>query len=71
MVPCTYCALRGFRAPSDSGPLMALTKLIIDRATYADPSRYPEGIDVVIVNGKVVLDEGKLTAERPGRALRR
>jgi len=44
---------------------------VVDRATYADPSRYPEGIDTVIVNGKVVLDEGKLTAERPGRPLRR
>ena len=44
---------------------------VIDRATYADPSRYPEGIDVVVVNGRVVVDEGRLTAERPGIALRR
>ena len=44
---------------------------VIDRATFADPSRYPEGVDIVVVNGKVVLDEGKLTAERPGRLLLR
>ena len=44
---------------------------VIDRATFADPNQYPVGIDVVVVNGKVVLDEGKLTAERPGVVLRR
>jgi N-acyl-D-aspartate/D-glutamate deacylase len=44
---------------------------VIDRATFADPSRYPDGIDVVVVNGKIVLDEGTLTPERPGRVLRR
>ncbi|HYZ87999.1 MAG TPA: amidohydrolase family protein, partial [Myxococcales bacterium] len=44
---------------------------VIDRATFADPNQYPVGIDVVVVNGKVVLDEGKLTAERPGIVLRR
>jgi N-acyl-D-amino-acid deacylase len=42
-----------------------------DVATYEDPLRYSVGIDTVIVNGKVVLDAGKMTAERPGRALRR
>jgi N-acyl-D-aspartate/D-glutamate deacylase len=41
-----------------------------DRATYLDPFQYNEGIEYVIVNGKVVLDRGKHTGERPGRALR-
>ena len=41
-----------------------------DVATYEDPLRYSEGIEHVIVNGKVVLDAGKLTAQRPGRILR-
>jgi dihydroorotase/N-acyl-D-amino-acid deacylase len=41
-----------------------------DLATYQEPLRYSEGIEYVIVNGKVVLDGGKLTAERPGRILR-
>jgi N-acyl-D-aspartate/D-glutamate deacylase len=44
---------------------------VIDRATYADPFRYSEGIEYVIVNGQVVLDQGKHTGARPGRALRR
>ncbi|MCH7624568.1 MAG: amidohydrolase family protein [Chloroflexi bacterium] len=41
------------------------------RAVRGDPKHYPVGIDYVIVNGKVVIDEGKNTGELPGRALRR
>jgi N-acyl-D-aspartate/D-glutamate deacylase len=43
---------------------------VIDRATYEEPFRYSEGIEYVIVNGKVVLERGKHTGARPGRALR-
>src|SRR5262245_42243662 len=42
-----------------------------DKATYAKPHQYSQGFDFVAVNGKLVVDEGKLTAARPGRALRR
>ncbi len=44
---------------------------VIDRSTYTDPFRYSEGIEYVIVNGEVVLDRGKHTGKRPGRALKR
>ena len=40
-----------------------------DVATYEKPLQYSEGITQVVVNGRVVLDEGKLTEERPGRPL--
>ncbi|HEY7427526.1 MAG TPA: D-aminoacylase [Gemmataceae bacterium] len=43
---------------------------VLDRATYTDPFRYSEGIEYVLVNGQVVLDKGKHTGARPGRALR-
>ena len=43
---------------------------IIDRSTYEEPFQYSEGIEYVIVNGQVVLDKGKHTGARPGRALR-
>jgi N-acyl-D-amino-acid deacylase len=43
---------------------------IVDRSTYTDPFQYSEGIEYVIVNGQVVLDEGQHTGARPGRALR-
>jgi N-acyl-D-amino-acid deacylase len=44
---------------------------IADRGTPADPAQAPVGIDVVVVNGQVVLDHGVETAARPGRALKR
>ena len=43
---------------------------VTDRSTYEDPFQYAEGIEHVIVNGQIVLDQGKPTAARPGRALR-
>jgi N-acyl-D-aspartate/D-glutamate deacylase len=44
---------------------------VIDKSTYTDPFHYGEGIEYVIVNGKVVLEKGRHTGARPGRALRR
>ncbi|MGL4555201.1 MAG: N-acyl-D-amino-acid deacylase family protein [Gemmataceae bacterium] len=43
---------------------------VIDRATYGDPFKYPEGIEHVIVNGVLVLEGGKPTGKKPGRVLR-
>ncbi len=43
---------------------------VIDHATYEKPFQYPDGIPYVIVNGKVVIDQGKHTGARPGRAIR-
>src|SRR5574340_485620 len=36
-----------------------------DKATYAQPHQYSEGLDFVIVNGVPVVDEGKLVDVRP------
>jgi len=44
---------------------------VADKATFEDPFQYPVGIDSVVVNGVVVLDEGKHTNARPGKVLRR
>jgi N-acyl-D-amino-acid deacylase len=43
---------------------------IRDTATYEDPRRLPEGIPYVIVNGTLVVDDGRRTDALPGRALR-
>jgi N-acyl-D-amino-acid deacylase len=43
---------------------------VADRATFTDPFQYPVGIPTVIVNGKVVLDNGRHTGERPGVVIR-
>ena len=40
-------------------------------ATKEDPHHYPVGIDYVVVNGRVVVDDGENTGVLPGRALRR
>ena len=37
-----------------------------DQATYADPHRYPTGIEHVMINGRFVIRSGALTGERPG-----
>ncbi len=44
---------------------------VADKATFEDPFQYPVGIDIVLVNGTVVLDEGKHTNARPGKILKR
>jgi N-acyl-D-amino-acid deacylase len=44
---------------------------VADKATFEDPFQYPVGIDTVLVNGVVVLDEGKHTNARPGKVLKR
>ena len=43
---------------------------IQDKADYAHPHQYAEGVRDVIVNGQVVISGGRLTAARPGRVLR-
>ena len=40
------------------------------RATYVDPNHYADGIPYVVVNGELVVDEGKITDARPGVVLR-
>jgi len=40
-----------------------------DTATFEKPFAYPEGIPYVLVNGKLVLENGKRTKARPGRPL--
>ncbi len=44
---------------------------VADKATFEEPFQYPVGIDTVLVNGVVVLDEGKHTNARPGKVLRK
>ncbi len=44
---------------------------IRDKATFDDPHQFPEGIDLVVVNGKVVVRKSKLTGNRPGTVLKK
>jgi dihydroorotase/N-acyl-D-amino-acid deacylase len=40
-----------------------------DTATFEKPHSYAEGVSVVIVNGQVAFEGGKMTAARPGQVL--
>ena len=41
-----------------------------DKATFANPHQYSEGFDYIVVNGKVVGEQGKLNDVRAGMILR-
>jgi N-acyl-D-amino-acid deacylase len=43
---------------------------IQDHATYENPQQYSTGVEHVIVNGVIALENGEPTSARPGRALR-
>ncbi len=44
---------------------------IIDKATFEDPHRLPEGIPYVVVNGTINVDDGKFKKLLAGRTLRK
>ena len=63
---------RGYLAPGMAADITVFNpQTIIDRATYDDPAQLSEGVQYVLVNGVVVLREGRVTGERGGRILSR
>jgi dihydroorotase/N-acyl-D-amino-acid deacylase len=40
-----------------------------DMATFTQPHQYAEGVSLVVINGQVAFENGKMTAARPGRIL--
>jgi N-acyl-D-aspartate/D-glutamate deacylase len=46
-------------------------KTIIDHSKYTDPIRDNEGIDYVIVNGKIAVEDNRLTDVRAGKLIRK
>lgn len=44
---------------------------VIDRSTYVEPMQYPVGIEYVLVNGEIVVNNGKHTGTKAGRMLRK
>jgi dihydroorotase/N-acyl-D-amino-acid deacylase len=62
---------RGIVRPGMAADLVVFDlERIRDVATFEKPLQYSEGFSHVVVNGRVVLDDGKVTSERPGRPLR-
>jgi N-acyl-D-aspartate/D-glutamate deacylase len=62
---------RGRIAPSMAADLLIFDpEKVRDAATFTEPLSYSEGIDTVLVNGQVVIEEGKTTEAFPGEVLR-
>jgi dihydroorotase/N-acyl-D-amino-acid deacylase len=62
---------RGLLRPGMMADLVVFDPAAIrDLATYTAPLQYAEGVEYVAVNGRLVLDGGRMTAARPGRVLR-
>ena len=59
------------RAGAYADLVMFDAETIADEATFEAPTRPAAGIDIVMVNGAIVREGGRVTGNRPGRALRR
>ena len=44
---------------------------VIDRGTFIEPVQFPEGIDLVMINGQVAWEHGEAREQRAGRVLRK
>lgn len=62
---------RGLLRPGMAADVVCLNPdSVEDTATYENPRQLPEGIPYVMVNGRLVVDDGRHTGELAGRALR-
>ena len=63
---------RGLLRPGLWADIVVFDPETIDEvATYADPHRYPVGIDYVLVNGVISVEKGELTKALAGKVLKR
>jgi len=64
--------LRGKLAPGYWADIVIFDPATIkDEATYENPFRAPDGIEVVLVNGKVALERGQTVATDAGQVIKR
>jgi N-acyl-D-aspartate/D-glutamate deacylase len=62
---------RGRLAPGLAADIVIFdSSMIRDRATFGEPALPSEGVKHVIVNGALVLEDGKYTGATPGQVLR-
>jgi len=62
---------RGLLKPGLAADIVVFDpETIADKATYEHPRQFPMGIEYVLVNGELVVDDGHHTGRTPGRALK-
>ncbi len=63
---------RGTLAPGWFADVIVMdTAKVAERATYEEPQRLAEGMQYVLVNGRLAVSEGKVTGVLAGRGVRR
>jgi N-acyl-D-amino-acid deacylase len=63
---------RGFVRPGQVADLVVFDpSTVSDQATYEQPTLSPRGVECVLVNGEVAVEQGHQTDVRAGRVLRR
>ena len=63
-------ARRGRLAKGNRADVVVLDPATVrDRATYADPHQFAEGIETVLVNGALTIEDGRPTGVRAGQIL--
>ncbi|MGE5127463.1 MAG: amidohydrolase family protein, partial [Betaproteobacteria bacterium] len=61
---------RGILRPGLAADVVAFDPARVrERSSYRDPNHYSEGFRYVAVNGRLVVDAGRITDARPGRPL--
>jgi N-acyl-D-amino-acid deacylase len=62
---------RGVLRPGAFADLVAFDPdTVRDTATFTDPHQYPQGINLVVVNGQITVREGAMTGTLAGRPVR-
>ena len=62
---------RGILRPGMKADITIFDRATVrDVSTYDNPAHYSEGIRHVLVNGKAVVKDGRITEERPGQVIR-
>lgn len=62
---------RGLLVPGAAADLLIMDlHRLRDTTTFANPTATPTGIDLVMINGVVTLEEGRLSGQRGGKVLR-
>jgi N-acyl-D-amino-acid deacylase len=68
---CLRLTDRGMVRPGLAADLVLFdAERVVDRATFEVPRQAPEGIELVVVNGVVVVESGRHSGATPGIALR-